>query len=103
MAFEVLRPVDELAIAHIQLLHHQSLGSNLKVHTQQDGLPELDDVSIAIIGIKENRQDRSFLGKSVDFTEVRRAFYELFPGNWHTHIADLGDIRAKACETPILP
>jgi len=92
MAFEVLRPVDELAIAHIQLLHHQSLGSNLKVHTQQDGLPELDDVSIAIIGIKENRQDRSFLGKSVDFTEVRRAFYELFPGNWHTHIADLGDI-----------
>lgn len=94
MAFEVLLPIPDLALAHIQLQHHQSLGNMIKLHSEQAGLPSLDEVRIAIICLCENRRDPNNLGESLSFTEIRRTFYELFPGNWHTGIADLGDLVA---------
>ncbi len=96
MAFEVLLPIPDIAVAHVQLQHHQSIGNTIKLHTFQDGFPDLDDVKLVIICLRENRRDPSHLGESLSFTEVRSAFYELFPGNWHTTIADLGDIDAGA-------
>ncbi|TVZ52147.1 formimidoylglutamase [Dokdonia sp. Hel_I_53] len=96
MAFEVLLPIPDIAVAHIQLQHHQSIGNNIKLHTLQDGFPDLGEVELVIICLRENRRDPNHLGESLSFTEVRRAFYELFPGNWHTSIADLGDIAAGA-------
>lgn len=92
MSFEVLLPIPDLAVSHIELQHHQSLGANIKLHSEQDGLPSLEGVKIAIICLRENRRDLNNLEDSLSFTEIRRAFYELFPGNWYTHIADLGDI-----------
>ena len=92
MAFEVLLPIADVALSHIQMQHHQSIGNNIRLHTQQDGFPDLEGVSIAVICLRENRRDLSHLGEQLSFTEVRSAFYELFPGNWHTEIADLGDI-----------
>ncbi len=96
MAFEVLIPIADVAIAHIQLQHHQSIGNNIRLHTIQDGLPDLDDVTVAIICLRENRRDLNYLGEKLSYTEVRNAFYELFPGNWDTGIADLGDIAQGA-------
>ena len=92
MAFEVLSPIPEIALAHIQLQHHQSLGNNIRLHREESGLPDLEGVQIAIICLRENRRDQNNLGESLSFTELRTTFYELFPGNWHTTIADLGDI-----------
>lgn len=92
MAFEVLSPIPDLALAHIQLQHHQSLGNQIRLHSKQDGIPDLDNVQIALICLRENRRDPNTLGEKVSFTEIRLAFYSLFPGNWHTKIADLGDI-----------
>lgn len=92
MIFDFLLPVADVAIAHIQLLHHQCIGNTIRVHSEQNGFPNLDGVKIAFIGLRENRRDQDHLGESLSFTEIRRAFYELFPGNWYTEIADLGDI-----------
>lgn len=92
MAFEVLSPIPDLALAHIQLQHHQSLGNQIRLHSKQDGIPDLDNVQIALICLRENRRDPNTLGEKISFTEIRLAFYSLFPGNWHTKIADLGDI-----------
>ena len=68
------------------------LGRKLKIHSQQHGIPELDDVQIAIVGVLENRNGVDYLGEEFQLSEIRKALYALFPGNWHLTVADLGDI-----------
>lgn len=92
MAFEVLSPISDLALAHIPLQHFQSLGNTLVLHSEQEGIPALDKVDIALVCLRENRRDPQSSGETLSFTEIRLAFYSLFPGNWHLKIADLGDI-----------
>ncbi|MFC4723509.1 formimidoylglutamase [Geojedonia litorea] len=92
MIFNFLSPVSDEVLAHNELLPEQTLGKKLRIHTQQRGIPELDDVKIAIIGVLENRNDINYLDETIHFNEVRRSLYGLFPGNWYTEIADLGDI-----------
>ena len=94
MPLENLLPVSDAVVAHAQLFHSQSLGSAIKVHSSKEGMPDLDGVNLAIIGVRENRGDIDLLEDHLDFSAIRRAFYQLFPGNWHTVIADLGDIDA---------
>ncbi len=92
MAFNFLSPVSDEVLAHNQLLSEQSLGKKLKIHSKQNGIPDLDDVKIAIIGVLENRNDVNYIGEDIHFIHLRRALYSLFPGNWYSNIADLGDI-----------
>jgi len=92
MAFNFLSPVSDEVLAHNQLLSEQSLGKKLKIHSKQKGIPDLDDVKIAIIGVLENRNDVNYIGEDIHFIHLRRALYSLFPGNWYSNIADLGDI-----------
>ena len=49
-------------------------------------------MQLAIIGVKENRNDVNYIGATISFDSLRKTLYTLFPGNWHTTIADLGDI-----------
>jgi len=92
MNFNFLAPVSDSVLAHIQLLDKQALGRKLKIHSNQDGIPDLDDVQIAIIGVLENRNDINYFGEDFNLDEIRKMFYSLFPGSWKTEIADLGDI-----------
>ena len=92
MNFNFLSPVSDTVLAHNELLSAQALGRKLKIHSNQLGFPDLDDVSIAIIGVLENRNDVNHLGEEFHLDEIRKTFYGLFPGNWNTNIADLGDI-----------
>ncbi|MBO3115899.1 formimidoylglutamase [Winogradskyella sp. DF17] len=92
MNFNFLTPVSDAVLAHNELVAQQGLGKKVKIHSQQLGLPDLDDVKIAIIGVKENRNDVNYMGEDLNFDSIRKTFYTLFPGNWHTTIADLGDI-----------
>ncbi|MHA7056334.1 formimidoylglutamase [Aquimarina sp. M1] len=92
MSLEFLSPVSDKVAAHIALLSDQSLGKQIKTHTSDDGVPDLDKVAIAIIGVRENRNDINFLGEEVRFDTIRKSLYDLFPGNWDTRIVDLGDI-----------
>ncbi len=92
MNFNFLSPVADSVVAHNELLSQQSLGKKITIHSKQYGLPDLDDVRIAIIGVLENRNDVNYLGEEFNLNEIRKALYELYPGNWHTRIVDLGDI-----------
>ena len=92
MNFNFLSPVSDLVLAHNELLSIQALGRKLKIHSSQNGIPDLDDVDIAIIGVLENRNDVNYIGEEFQLNEIRKSFYGLFPGSWNTTIADLGDI-----------
>lgn len=91
MDLEFLNPVSEELMEEIFSQDAHNLGRLVKIHTQQAGMPELEDVKIAIFGVRENRlsqQEDEFL----NFNKIRKAFYSLFPGNWDISLADLGDI-----------
>ena len=92
MNFNFLSPVSDLVLAHNELLSMQALGRKLKIHSTQNGIPDLDEVNIAIIGVLENRNDINYIGEEFQLNEIRKSFYGLFPGSWNTTIADLGDI-----------
>jgi arginase family enzyme len=93
MNFNFLSPVSDSVLAHAELLSAQALGQKLKIHSNQNGIPDLDNVKIAIIGVLENRNDVNYIGEEFNLNEIRKTFYSLFPGSWTTNIADLGDIK----------
>lgn len=92
MNFNFLSPVSDLVLAHNELLSQQTLGRRLRIHSQQNGIPDLEGVHLAIIGVIENRNDVNYMGEVFDLNEIRKSFYALFPGSWNTKMADLGDI-----------
>ena len=92
MNFNFLSPVSDTVLAHKELLPLQTLGRKMLVHSKQQGIPELDTVQIALIGVLENRNDVNFIGEEFTLNEIRKSFYSLYPGNWNISIADLGDI-----------
>ena len=92
MNFNFLSPVSDSVLAHSELLPDQTLGKKLKIHSKTNGIPELDDVQIALLGVLENRNDINYIGEEFTLNEVRKSFYSLYPGNWNLNIADLGDI-----------
>jgi formiminoglutamase len=93
MNFNFLSPVQDLVLAHNELLSTHVLGRKIKIHSKQYGIPDLDGVKIAIIGVLENRNDVNYIGEDFQLSEIRKSLYALFPGNWHQSVADLGDIQ----------
>ncbi|WP_298342175.1 formimidoylglutamase [uncultured Algibacter sp.] len=92
MNFNFLSPVSDSVLAHNELLQAQALGRKIKIHSTQNGMPDLDGVQVAIFGVLENRNDINYIGETFQLDEIRKSFYSLFPGSWNTSIADLGDI-----------
>jgi arginase family enzyme len=88
MEFNFLEPNDDEVQSFIKGLNAQQLGSKIVFHTRED-FPELQKIRIAILGIQENR---GLDGSSISLINVRKSLYSLFPGNWETSIADLGNI-----------
>ena len=91
MEFDFLSPVDNEIIQYIKGLSSQHLGSKTAFHTEKD-FPDIDKVKIAIIGVLENRGAVNFIEDEVNLDAIRKELYGLFPGNWQSSIADLGDI-----------
>lgn len=92
MEFDFLHPLNNEVVNFVQSLSSQNLGSKVVLHSETD-FPDLDKVQIAIIGVLENRGDSNQID-AVDLTSIRKEFYSLYPGNWQSSIADLGDILA---------
>ena len=90
---EFLTPVEENAIAHLVVYSPSCLGRKIQIHTHKEGFPELENVQIAIFGVQEDRNSENNFGCGENLHFVRRKFYELFPGNWKTQIADLGNVK----------
>jgi hypothetical protein len=92
MEFDFLSPVDDIIIQHIKLLSSQHLGSKVAFHTDKE-FPDLDQIKVAVIGVLENRGNPKAF-EEVNLNAIRKELYSLFPGNWQSSIADLGDIYA---------
>jgi arginase family enzyme len=92
MEFDFLKPIDDEVLAYVNGLSSQQLGSKIVFHTGRQ-FPDLDKVKIAFIGVLENRGDKKAIS-DVNLIPLRKEIYGLFPGNWDTSIADLGDILA---------
>lgn len=91
MDFDFFVPVSERLLDEVAASNN--LRSALEIHTEGKSLPDLEEVKIAIFGVLEDRLDEERTGEPFDFSEVRKTFYRLFPGNWHLKMADLGDIQ----------
>ncbi len=92
MNFDFLTPIKESVLAHLVLQSAQSFGNQIKIYSEQEGFPELEDIQIAIFGVKEDRNSQDNFGCGENLQFIRRKLYSMFPGNWQTKIADLGNI-----------
>ena len=92
MNLDLLLPVEDIAAAHTALIPDLALGNHIQIHTRQNGLPGLDGVHIALLGVGENRNAVDNIGGGKTFEHIRKYFYQMYPGNWYTKIADLGNI-----------
>ena len=90
---EFLSPVKDSVLVHLDLQSPQCLGNTLRIHTQKKGFPDLENVQIAIIGVDEGRNSENNFGCGENLHFIRTKLYELYPGNWNTQIADLGNIQ----------
>ena len=88
----LLKPVDDHLIVHNELMSSLILGNKIQIHSSEHGIPDLDTTRIVIIGIPENRNSIDYLGDELNLNEIRKSFYNLYPGNWSTEIADLGNL-----------
>lgn len=87
MEFNFLEPIDNDIQEFVAKLSSQQFGSKVVFHTSED-FPELSKIRVAIIGVLESKQDGAF----TTLKSIRKELYGLYPGNWETSIADLGNI-----------
>ena len=88
----LLTPVDDHLIVHNELMSSLILGNRIKIHTAKNGIPDLDNFDLAIIGVSENRNSVEYLGDKLNLNEIRKSFYNLYPGNWSKNILDMGNL-----------
>lgn len=93
---EFLSPVSKSVVAHLEVLPPGTIGKSVMLHKKKGELPNLKEVSFAVLGIQENRNDENYLGEEISFETLRKSFYSLYPGNWSLTMVDLGDIEKGA-------
>ena len=92
MSLDLLLPVEDIAVAHTALLSDLAFGNKIKIHTKNNGIPDLKEVQIAIIGVLEGRSAVDNFGTGKSLENIRKYLYQMFPGNWYVKVADLGNI-----------
>ncbi|MGB0255334.1 MAG: arginase, partial [Flavobacteriaceae bacterium] len=70
MDFEFLKPVDDKLLAHNLMLPEQVLGRNLRIHTRQEGFPDLNGIGVAIATVGSRLRN----GESIH-VRFRQQFY----------------------------
>ena len=89
---DFLTPVEEAVLAHLALQPSLCLGNTIRVYSEEEGFPDLENVQIAIFGVQEDRNSEGNYGCGKNLHFIRTKLYQLFPGNWQTEIADLGNV-----------
>ena len=74
---DLLKPVDDHLIVHNELMSSLILGNRISIHSSEKGIPDLDSIKIAIIGIPEERNSVDYLGDDLNLNEIRKSFYNL--------------------------
>ena len=92
MALDFLKPINTEILEFARNLSSQHLATKIVFHTKDD-FPDLKKIKIVIVGVLENR-GASVTNTQVNIDNIRKQFYKLYPGNWESSIADLGDLEA---------
>lgn len=92
MNLDFLLPLEEPFFEMISEYPETSLSGFVDIHSIENGFPNLEGVSIAILGVQDGRGavNNDTTGYGVD--AIRAHFYKLYPGNWSRSIVDLGNI-----------
>ena len=69
------------------------IGHRLHLHTAENGLPRMDNIRIALIGVPEERNAYDNVGCSMAPDEIRKQLYRLFRMHEMPETADLGNLR----------
>lgn len=91
---EYFEPVDRHALPDENQLHPLALGKQISCHDTGSGFPDLSDVEVAILGVKEDRQAPDNEGCALAPDYVRKYLYRLLQGDFQVRVADLGNIKA---------
>jgi len=94
MILDFLTPVANSVIAYAKSQDKQSLGNSISFYEEGGAFPEIEKKALVLVGVLENRNDINYSGEQLSFDEARKAFCELFPGNWNMSIVDIGNICA---------
>ena len=87
------KPIDLTGYEYAEKSHRRRLGDVVKSYNTASGFPDLDNIDIAIIGIKEDRNAINNEGCADAPDNIRKKLYKLFEGGNKTKIADLGNIK----------
>mgnify|MGYP006101073603 FL=1 len=89
---DFLTPIKESVVAYLVPQPNLCLGKKIRLHSQQEGFPSLENVKIAILGVQEDRSSVKNTGCGENLHLIRKKLYGLFPGEWDVEIADLGNV-----------
>lgn len=90
---DYLAPVNQSLLLGSDYPEQQRVGHSLRIHKELDGVPDLEGVQIALLGVMEDRSSQN-PGCAQTPNEVRKYLYTLYWGSWEQQIADLGNIYA---------
>ncbi|HQQ94464.1 MAG TPA: formimidoylglutamase [Bacteroidia bacterium] len=89
---EFFRPIDPESVSGHSLHNERQLGNLFKIHTEQGGFPDLENVEIALIGVNESRFAPGNEACSMAPDAIRAELYPLYRGSFEARVADLGNI-----------
>lgn len=90
---DFLSPVGNSIIESVADDNEQVFGRQIGIHTEIEGLPDLEDYQIALIGVLEDRGSNN-PGAAQSPDQIRKYLYPLYWGNWSSKVVDLGNIYA---------
>ena len=89
-----LEPVSEKCFTETLRPGKNTFGQTISIYRKEDDFPDLENVQLALLGIKEERGAVDNHGCSDGIDYIRKAFYQLF-NHWDDlKIVDLGDIKS---------
>ena len=92
MSLDLLNPISDDFINSLNENHLQgSIYYNLSIHSSINGIPDIENYNVCLIGLQENRNS-FFESKIQDIDSLRKEFYKLKFGDWKINIADLGNL-----------
>ena len=92
MNIDFLSPIEEFSQENEGYNLKNTLGETIQIYTHQNGFPDLDEVSIVVLGVKEGRNAVTNVGCGNDLLNIRKELYKLFPGKWNVKVADIGNV-----------
>lgn len=92
MSLEFLLPLKNELLEKIQSFPEKSLAHSVSFHSENSGLPDWENATIALLTVAEGRGSEGNDTTGYGFDAIREHFYKLYPGNWAVSIVDLGTV-----------